>query len=67
MVYTLYGLVRFEFFVCMAQQIGCIQAVNVVIVQLFCVCVCVCVCDLYCTLCIWNFDTFYVNPIPTYS
>jgi len=43
MVYTLYGLVRFEFFVCMAQQIGCIQAVNVVIVQLFCVCVCVCV------------------------
>ena len=57
--------VRFEFFVCMAQQIGCIQAVNIVIVQLFYVCVYVC--DLYCTVCIWNFDTVYVNPIPTCS
>jgi hypothetical protein len=34
--------VRFEFFISVAQQIGCIQGVNWMIV-LFFVCVCVCV------------------------
>ena len=40
--------VRFEFFVSVAQYIGCIERVNVVIVQLFCVC------DIYCTFCVYG-------------
>ena len=35
-------VVRFDFFVSVAQKIGCVQGVNWVFVQLLCVCVCVC-------------------------
>jgi hypothetical protein len=39
--------VRFEFFVCVAQQIGCIQGVNWMIVWFF-------VCDVYCTVVVYG-------------
>ena len=50
--------VRFEFFVSVAQYIGC---------------VCVCVCErerervILHSLCIWNFYLYYINPIPSHS
>jgi len=49
---------RFEFLVSVAQKIGCIERVNWMIVQLFCVCVC---CILH-SLCIWYCGLYCINP-----
>ena len=46
-------VVRFEFFVSVAQCIGCTQGLNCMIVQLFCVC------GVYCT--VYVYGTFTVS------